>query len=609
MAVARATVIRDERAELDEIEQWYRHELAQPMTWPSLRYKPVRIGPTWQTEMVAGREHWVLPERSLGWTMLAWCGRWLQVTRGEPWRFTPEQARFNLWWYALDESGRWLYRDGVLQRLKGWGKDPLGATVCLFELLGDCRFYDWDGDRPIGQDHPDAWVQTAAVSLEQTKNTMRLLPGMLTAEARERYQIQLGKEQVYALGGTRFMQAVTSSPATLEGARATFVLMNETHHWLANNSGHDMTDVIERNATKSAGATARTLRITNAYEPGEDSVAERDREAYEAALGHRRTKAGSTRLLYDSLEAPPEAPLTPEAAPEVTLGTRGDSVWLDVDGIVDSILDIRNPPSRSRRFWFNQITAAEDAWMSPQEWDAIAAPDAVVDPGEPIVAFFDGSKSDDATALVGCRVSDGLVFLIDSWTPDPRDPARVIVPRGEVDRAVADMFDSFAVKAFFGDPSDVRDEEGERFWEPLLDDWHGRYARQLELWAVRSGERTHAISWDMRSAERQAAFTDAAMRFVTEVQDARFAHDGNQLLRRHVLNARRRPNKWGVTLGKEHRESARKVDAAVCAVGARMLRRLYLNKEPTQTTRTGRAWGVPGPANAVAGKQRSGRVW
>jgi hypothetical protein len=78
------------------------------------------------------------------------------------------------------------------------------------------------------------------------------------------------------------MQAVTSSPTTLEGARASFVLLNETHHWAANNDGHDMADVIERNATKSPGGTARTVRITNAYEPGEDSVAERDREAYEA---------------------------------------------------------------------------------------------------------------------------------------------------------------------------------------------------------------------------------------------------------------------------------------------------------------------------------------
>jgi hypothetical protein len=31
---------------------------------------------------------------------------------------------------------------------------------------------------------------------------------------------------------------------------------------------------------------------------------------------------------------------------------------------------------------------------------------------------------------------------------------------------------------------------------------------------------------------------------------------------------------------KENRESDKKIDLAVCAVGARMLRRLYLNRDP-----------------------------
>jgi hypothetical protein len=44
-----------------------------------------------------------------------------------------------------------------------------------------------------------------------------------------------------------------------------------------------------------------------------------------------------------------------------------------------------------------------------------------------------------------------------------------------------------------------------------------------------------------------------------------------------------------VSLGKEHRESARKVDLAVCAVGARMLRRVVLNLRASKKQRTGEA--------------------
>jgi hypothetical protein len=62
------------------------------------------------------------------------------------------------------------------------------------------------------------------------------------------------------------------------------------------------------------------------------------------------------------------------------------------------------------------------------------------------------------------------------------------------------------------------------------------------------------------------------------------------MLRQHIRNARRRTNNHGVSFGKEHRESARKVDLAVCAVGARMLRRLVLNKDTGTKQRSGKVW-------------------
>jgi hypothetical protein len=98
------------------------------------------------------------------------------------------------------------------------------------------------------------------------------------------------------------------------------VLRNETHHWLSNNDGHEMDAVIERNATKSADGSARALSITNAYEPSEDSVAQRAREAFEAAEAGQSLTSG---ILYDSLEAPPDAPLSAEAAPAVSRRSAG----------------------------------------------------------------------------------------------------------------------------------------------------------------------------------------------------------------------------------------------------------------------------------------------
>lgn len=80
---------------------------------------PKFIGPTWERD----ENGWALPERTLGWELAAWCSEYLNDPNDpeKPWRFTAEQLRFLLWWYAVDERGKPLSRRGVLQRIKGWG--------------------------------------------------------------------------------------------------------------------------------------------------------------------------------------------------------------------------------------------------------------------------------------------------------------------------------------------------------------------------------------------------------------------------------------------------------------------------------------------------------
>ena len=563
----------------------YREVLSRPANPQRFEWKPLVIGPTWQM----GEDGcYILPEHSLGWDIFGWCGTWLQHSRDVPWRYTPEQARFVLWWYSLDDIGRFTFHDFVFQRLKGHGKDPLVATLMAVEMLGPCRFDGWDEDgQPIARDVPEAWVQTAAVSLEQTKNTMRLFPGLFTPEAKKRFGLQIGKEKIYALGDERLIEAVTSSPATLEGARATAIFLNEPHHWTESNDGHEMAAVIARNAAKSPDGGARTGRITNAYEPGEDSVAERDREAYE------KMAAGQTRftgMLYDSLEAPAEAPLTAEAAPSVVESIRGDSTWLNPERIVQEILDPRNPPSRSRRFWYNQITAAEDAWTTPQEWDANRDEALELVEGDQGVMFFDGSKSSDATGLVFSRMSDGAVFVLGCWQR-PDHVTEWSVPRDRVNDMVERAFALYDVRGFFADPGAGEDETGQRYWDALIDDWGQQYGTRLDVWAVQSGQDRHAVLWDMRSPTRTRQFTEACERALSDLQAGDLPHDGHLMLRVHATNARRRPNQYGISIGKESRESKRKIDLAVCAIGARMLRRMWeaLPDDKKRRRRTGRA--------------------
>src|SRR5690606_33041024 len=110
---------------------------------------------------------------------------------------------------------------------------------------------------------------------------------------------------------------------------------------------------------------------------------------------------------------------------------------------------------------------------------------------------------------------------------------------------------------------------------------------------VSVGREPQQNAWDMRSHTQE--FTLACELTETEIKERRFTHDGDSRTARHVANARRRPNRYGVSIGKESPDSPRKIDAAVCVIGARMVRRLVLAspryKNRKQKQRTGRVYG------------------
>lgn len=82
-----------------------------------VHFPPTYIGPTWQKDE---KGSWLLPEKTLGWEILGWVAEWLTFSDGRPWMATAEQARFILWFYAIDHRGKFMYRKAVLQRMKGW---------------------------------------------------------------------------------------------------------------------------------------------------------------------------------------------------------------------------------------------------------------------------------------------------------------------------------------------------------------------------------------------------------------------------------------------------------------------------------------------------------
>jgi hypothetical protein len=604
-----ASQVRPKDARYREVIAWYEDQLQRAAPPTDLAWEPVKIGPTWQYE-----NGWHLPAATLGWRNIAWAGLHLSAPKGGPWVYTLEQARFILWHDALDAtSGEFLFPVQVFQRLKGHGKDPLAVADSATHICSeDAMFSHWDGDVPVGQQIPNPYVQIVGVAQDQIKrNTMTLFPALIPPETRAKYGIQPGKLDVWARGDLAHVEAMTSSTMAIEGPRPTLVIRNETQNWKESNGGHELAGAIEGNLAKSADGLARQLDICNAYRPGEDSVAQRAREAYEKTVGVRCSKhaevddwpecldcqqptAEDFGMLYDSLEAPPEAPLSIEDAPSVVESIRGDSHWLNIKRILNSIKNPANPASESRRKWYNQITAAEDAWADPQDVAAGARDEGLVD-GDVIVMFGDGSKSDDATVIVGCRVSDGLCQVLHLQQPKKG----AIIDRDAVDHAVVAAFNQFKVVAFWFDPSHAKDDDAEgdnRFFWPLVDQWSQKYGRRLKCHPVKTGPRAHAVAFDMATEMNQKTFVEGCDQTLGELegQASKPATERLVIFKRsatlieHMRNAKRAPGRYGVSMRKEHRESARKIDAAVCLVGARTLRRIYLLSKRTGTPGKGR---------------------
>lgn len=535
--------------------------------------------------------------------MLAWA--WIEHfcvhgpgdIQGDPVELDGEFGGFIVDTYALHPAGRKIYDSVVISRAKGRAKSELAAFIGLFEAFGPCRSagwalggevfewrdfrYEYQPGEPMGRYVTYPFVRCLATEEEQSGNTydniyFNLSEGPLgeglasSAAGLTRTFLPQGGE----------IRPSTASSSSKDGGKETCTIFDETHLYVTPELRR-MYLTVDRNCRKRKDAQPWALQTTTMYQPGENSVAEK---THERARLIAEGKSRASRLLLDHREAPPEVDLTDMAsvmgALRETYGPFADA--MDLQGIVENeFWNVEKDVDESRRYFFNQPTAARDAWMTKSQWAACADPLQVVADGDPIAMFFDGSKSDDATALMGCDIATGHLMTLDCWEkPEGPQGEGWVVDRADVDRVVRQVFATREVVAFFADVAE---------FESYIDTWANDFGSRLAVQAT-GGKYAHAVAWDMRSHVQE--FTEACARVLVDVREHDLTHDGDSRLQRHVLNARRRPNKWGVSISKEGRESPKKIDLAVCAVGARLARRQVLASKAWQqrSKRTGKVW-------------------
>ena len=532
---------------------------------------------------------------SLGWVAVWWienfCVHGPGDVQGQPVKLDDEWTAFIVDCYALDGDKGRLYDSAFLSRAKGRAKSELAGFIVLFEAMGPARcshlsdgtdvyernglIYAYSKGEPVGLHVTAPIIRCLATEEGQAGNTYDNVHYNLTegplSEGLPRDAA--GLTRIFLPGGGEIIPS-TASNSSKDGGRETMVVFDETHLYTRPELKR-MYQTVRRNLAKRKIAEPWSLETSTMYLPGEKSVAE---ETHDLAKAIREGKTKRQRLLFDHREADADIDMSDEA--EVITGLKEAygpfADVMDIDRIVSEIYDPRNDPMDSRRYYFNQPTSSKDAFLSAPEWNACSKPQDV-SRGEEITLGFDGSRKrskgvTDATALIGCRVSDGYLFEIKVWEqPDGPSGEDWSVPVADVDYEVRKAFEMYRVVGMFADPAK---------WESYIAQWESDFGKNLKV----KSSQAHPIEWWM-TGNRSYLVVRAIEQFANAVLDKELSHSGGLVLTRHILNARRRVGRSGVSIAKENPDSRNKIDAAVAAVLAYQARLQALSKgEATKNT-------------------------
>lgn len=553
-------------------------------------------------ELVRAPEH--DRDRSLGHFLCDWieahCVHGPGDVVGTAVELDAEFAGFVVDCYTLEGEGRRQYDSVFFSRAKGRAKSELAAFIALCEALAPVRFDHWaeagefyscaevgclitgcdfvyafDEGEPVGHVVTYPVIRCLATEEGQAGNTYdniyhNLSEGPL-AEGMPRDGA--GLTRVFLPNKGEIIPS-TASDSAKDGGKETFVVFDETHLYVLPGL-HRMYKTVRRNLGKRKAAQPWSLETSTMYMAGQGSVAEGTHELANMISSGKTKRA---RLLFDHREADPTPDLSDEKA--VMAGLREAygpfADIMDLQRLLDEIYDPRNDPADSRRYYFNQANSAQDAWVSQVQWRAVGPredrPVSAPANGELITVGFDGSEGRargkaDATALIGCRVSDGLLFELGVWEqPDGPSGENWTAPVEEINATVADTFKRFNVVGMYCDPA--------ARWSGRIDAWEGKYASKLK---VRGHVAGHPMYWWM-SGRRGVAVADALNRLYEAIATEQIYHLGEKSLTSHVLNARRRLGAQGIQIHKEHPDSENKIDAAVAGVLAYTARQDALAK-------------------------------
>lgn len=200
---------------------------------------------------------------------------------------------------------------------------------------------------------------------------------------------------------------------------------------------------------------------------------------------------------------------------------------------------ISTPESEFRRYHLNQWTSTSSAWLPHGAWLGIEDKTRKFDPKEPFVAFLDGSWANDSTGIVAESLASPHQSVLGHWAPDA---ALGHVDMAAIEKRTREVLAMPGCRELAFDP-----------------------ARFQDFFARLEADDLNVVEWPTNSLARMVP---ACQDFYTDVMAKSFTHDGDPRLAAHIANAVLKEDRYGPRIVKESKSSLRKIDLAVCAVGA-----------------------------------------
>jgi len=484
------------------------------------------------------------------------------LNAGDPFVPADWQGKFLLHYYRLrpdaqvgDLSTAFHYRRAQVIMAQKTGKGPATAAQICAEGVGPTVFngwaqggeryvcppqcmcdwsYEYEPGEAMAVPRNTPLIQITAFSEEQTGNIYDALRPMIQDGPLQDLIPKVG-ESFTRLPNRGRIDTVTSSAQSRLGQRVTFVAQDETGIWTEQNK---MIKVAETQRRGLAGMGGRSCETTNAYDPSEQSVAQRTDESNAPDILHWFPKPPA-HLSYTNKEERRQIHRFNYTEQGVT--------WVPLDAIEAEAAELaEKDAAQAERFYGNRVVAGTETWCPGEEWDARARPKSVGYKPQ-VVLGMDGSDTKDWT-VIRAETQDGYQFTPTYgpdnkpciWNPEDYEGQ---VPRLEVDAAVDELMRKYKVLRFYVDPP---------YWES-----------EIDRWAEKFGDKTVIRFETYRPVQMHAAVE----RLLTDIrkQDSEFHHDGCEITARHVRNARKaaRPSDRYV-LAKP--TAAQKIDACVSSV-------------------------------------------